>query len=579
MKRNRPRPPYSYWWWFTALAATCAFTLGLWGFQSVLAPTDKPRPSFWDSLYRTMQLFFLSWETPPPPIPWQLELARFLAAFVALSTVVVALCELLRDRVALLRLWFFRNHVVVCGLGPGGIDLVADLRGRGQRVVVIEAQEQHPDLGTSRRLGAIVLIGSPTDPWLLGQAGVDRAATLLSLCQEDAACIESLMNAYRLNANRLKGSLRCILLVFDPELRSLLLKEKKFQDPHGPILLELFNLYDIGAQVMLRESPAMFSPNEPRRLLIVGMGWLGQMLLERVVRAWHIERLDGRNIQGLNVIVIDRLIEGLETRLNSICPRNVGDYDLIIRQMDVQGDDFLAGKYLDQQDSGNRPDAAFVCLADDRLALLTVLRLRERFGPGLPIVVRMSSCKGVAGLLLSQSGQGVHSIGLLDLASTMQLVINAPIEMLAREIHRDYVLDRFSQGETRDSNQLLVPWHELADEFKESNRQAGAHLDAILQAIGCKKVPKRTLESLFRFSPDEVEALAKLEHKRWCEERKRNGWRFDPIKDVEKKLSPYLVAFEKLPETMQQSNRNVIQRIPVWLAKAGFAIECERGPS
>lgn len=588
MNRVGRRSSLTVWSW--CLAFAIAFALAMAGFPSYLAPPGKDpfAPTILlDSVYRSLQLFVLSGDWPSRPIPWTLQVARLLAAGVALSAVIVALFQLFRERVASFLLQRSRNHVILCGLGERGVALVEDLCEQRQKVVVIEGQENHPDLVVCRALGATVVIGSPVDAWVLSQARVDRAATVLSLFQDDAASIETLTRAYRLNAGRSHGHLRCIVQIFDHEMRRLLDKHESFKDQRIPVNLELFNLFDICAHVMLRESPALFRQGEPRRLLIVGMGWLGQMLLQRVVRAWQIDRLakqqnqaSGRpeptglswKLEPLQVIVVDRDRPNVEARLAAQGLMRKEDCEVFPYGMDVEGDDFLAGKFVPHQDTANTIDAAFICLPDDRLALLTAARLRERFGANLPVVVRMSSRSGAADLLTTPSMEDVHVVGLHDLASTMPLVVNATIEMIAREVHRDYVLDQFAHGQTAQSNLVLVPWHMLDQGLQESNRQAAGHIDAKLKAVGCEKFAVSAVERLFEFTTDEVERLARMEHERWCEERRRVGWTFGPTKDVHKKVSPALVTYDNLPDVTKEANRSAIRRIPVWLAKAGFGI-------
>ncbi len=506
----------------------------------------------------------------------------------AFTTVLGTLWQLFRDQVRLFRLKLQRNHVVLCGLGPQGIELVHDLCAKRQTVVIIEGQENHPDLVSCRAMGALVLIGSPLDRHVLDQAKVAQAGTLLSLFQEDAASIETLMLAYHLNHNRSQGSLRCILQIYDHEMRILLERYEIFKRERAPVVLELFNLFDIGAQLMLRESPALFGRGEPRRLLIVGMGWMGQILLQRAVRSWQIDRLAkqqekkqarpeptglGWQLDTLEVIVVDRdSKDDLKSRLTANHLIGMEGCQVCFREMDVLGIEFLAGKFLPQHDSGNTIDSAFICLPDDRLALLTAVRLRQRFGPGLPLVVRMSTHSGGAELLTTGATGAIHVVGLQDLANTMPLVTNATLEMIAREIHRDYVLDQFARNQTAETNSVLVPWDKLDEGLKESNRDFAAHLDTKLAGIGCEKYPVNPLDNLFEFTDVEVDALAQGEHQRWCEERRSKGWKFGPVKDVKKKLSPSLVDFDKLTEHGKESNRTAIRRIPVWLAKAGFGI-------
>jgi hypothetical protein len=566
-----------FWWWCIPLVAVCTFGLGWWGFREYFSTPGLQRPpSDGDSVYRALQIFFLNWEPLVHPIPWQLQVARFLGAFVALSAVFAALWELFHERLRRLILrWFYRRHVVLCGLGQGGVELVTNLRNRGRRVVVIESQEGHPGLGPCREQRAMVLIGSPSDPWNLREARIDRAEMLLSLFQDDAASIETFVQAHHLCAGREAGSLRCVLQVFDHEIRDLLRRHPTLHNPQAPTRLNLFNLLDVGAQVMLQESPVLYATPEPRRFLMVGMGWLGQTLLVRLARGWRVDQLDGHPTPagGRKVIVIDRDTAGLEARLRNACPSLAGVCQLDVQEpMDVQGEKFQAGKFLPQQDTGNTVDAAFVCLPDDRLALLTAFRLRERFGPRVPLIVSMTSREGLAQLLAAQTDPHIHVIGLRELTCTLHLVTTATEEMLAREVHRDYVQDQMRRDPNWPANPSMVPWHQLPEGLQESNRQAAADVWRKLEEIHWEAIPVREVRELRRLPEDDVDRLARQEHERWYRERWDAGWRYGEVKDVERKLSPSLVDYDKLPEAAKETNRAAVRRIPVWLARAGFEI-------
>ncbi|MEW6366954.1 MAG: RyR domain-containing protein [Acidobacteriota bacterium] len=74
-------------------------------------------------------------------------------------------------------------------------------------------------------------------------------------------------------------------------------------------------------------------------------------------------------------------------------------------------------------------------------------------------------------------------------------------------------------------------------------------------------------------TPEEVELLARMEHTRWCDERRAAGWRYaPPPKNVEKKPSPYLVAWEKAGEKTKDIDRDAVRSIPATLAQAGFQV-------
>jgi hypothetical protein len=64
-----------------------------------------------------------------------------------------------------------------------------------------------------------------------------------------------------------------------------------------------------------------------------------------------------------------------------------------------------------------------------------------------------------------------------------------------------------------------------------------------------------------------------MEHKRWCKERKLQGWIHKPgPKDIKKKSTPYLVSWEVLPEDIREYDRNTVRNLPSFLAQAGFQI-------
>jgi hypothetical protein len=48
-------------------------------------------------------------------------------------------------------------------------------------------------------------------------------------------------------------------------------------------------------------------------------------------------------------------------------------------------------------------------------------------------------------------------------------------------------------------------------------------------------------------------------------------------RDSERKLTPWLVPYEDLPDSEKQKDRDVITRIPVVLARAGFRIRRREG--
>ncbi len=72
------------------------------------------------------------------------------------------------------------------------------------------------------------------------------------------------------------------------------------------------------------------------------------------------------------------------------------------------------------------------------------------------------------------------------------------------------------RGAAPATNPAMVPWDELPEHLRESNRDQAGHIGVKLRAMGCRAgAPDRLDEPLFTFSADEVERLAWLEHDRW----------------------------------------------------------------
>ena len=74
------------------------------------------------------------------------------------------------------------------------------------------------------------------------------------------------------------------------------------------------------------------------------------------------------------------------------------------------------------------------------------------------------------------------------------------------------------------------------------------------------------------FGPDEIEQMAELEHDRWVSERRADGWKLGPERDVLKKITPYLVSWEELPDEVREWDREAVRRIPELLAAVGLEI-------
>jgi hypothetical protein len=290
--------------------------------------------------------------------------------------------------------------------------------------------------------------------------------------------------------------------------------------------------------------------------------------------------LDRSETKGerLRITLIDREAGKKKESLRLRYPQLERVCELVPVEVDIQAPEFERAGFLFDDKGRCDVTMVYVCLDDDSNALGAALTLRQRLRSlEVPIVVRMTYDAGLATLLPKEEekhkGPTVHAFGLLDHTCTPDLIFRCTYEILARAIHEDYVRNERAKGHTPETNPSAVPWGELEETYKKSNRRAAEHIRVKLDAIGCDIAITTDWDTpWFEFTPEEVELLAQMEHESWVEEKLSDGWRYSPTKDLENKTSPYLVPWNELPEEDKDGDRNQVRGLPAFLAKARFQI-------
>lgn len=571
-----------YKWELIGAFWVLAIALGYIGFSNYSSAAGQAH-TLWDNLYRTLQLFGLRAGDVSGPVNWELQVARFLAPAVAIWTALVALAVILRDQLLLLRLRLQKNHTVICGLGRKGLLLAERFLEDGEQVVVIEKDRNNDFIGRCRDSGAIVLFGNATNPRVLSRARVNVAKHLISVCGDDGINAEVAVHAREIVRNCKGRSLSCVVHVVDPQLCQLLREYEMGIGKLDTFALDFFNVFDSGARVMLNQCPPFGKTDEEKlfrtHIVVIGVGRMGQSLVVNAARKWR-DRGSG-NHKRLCVTLIDK---EAEKRMESLYLGHHGlDMlcELVPHNMDVRSPEFERAAFLFEHQEQYDMKAIYVCLDDDSLALATALKLGRQImtrNLRVPIVVRMTHDSGLATLLRVGECErnnfcGLQAFGLLDHACTPDLTHNCTYEVIARAFHEDYVQHQLAIGLTRDTNPSLLPWEELNEDMKDSNRSEAKHTLAKLNAIGCNIAMTGALDDqLFEFVPEEIKLMAKMEHERYVRERLAKGWRYGPIRDTRRKTNPTLIPWEQLSEEEKEKDRISVRNIPKFLSGVGFQI-------
>lgn len=143
-------------------------------------------------------------------------------------------------------------------------------------------------------------------------------------------------------------------------------------------------------------------------------------------------------------------------------------------------------------------------------------------------------------------------------------------ELLGRRIHEDYLEEQKSKAPVAEPN--LQDWEHLDEGLKRSNIEVAAHYEAKLGVVGLAVRPKPSAEiKLYKFSDEQIARMAEFEHARWNMERLQAGWRLGP-KDIERKVSPYLVSWAELSADIRKYDVDIVISIPERLREIGYEI-------
>ena len=537
--------------------------------------------SVFDYLYRSAQLIVMQSGDVPQPVPWQLDIARFMLPLLAAYTAVQALVSVFNEQLHFIRARYMKNHLVLCGLGERGFYIAQEFLKKGYQVAIIEKDEENPLLERIKNLGAVTVIGDGTDKEVLLKAGVHRAKYLVTVCADDGVNAEIALQARDLSPLNKKHTLTAYVHIEDYELCALLGGWSLVSSGSDLFRIEFFNVRERAAQLMLKEYPLTVQSNNANDIkeyvLIIGFNKLSKSLVLQAARnRWFENALDNYR---LKFIVVDKNIKDELDMLSIKYPKLTEVCEFITYRVELNSAEFEKADFLYNNEGRCRVSSIFICFDDDASNLIGAITLNRTLKhEQVPVVARMSSDSGLSKLINIGPGvldlEQVHTFSFLDRTCSVDAVLGGTFEVLARAIHDAYLAQQGEQGITLEGNPLILSWDKLPEDFRESNRRQAAHIEKKLQAIACSIVPLTDWEAAgFIFTLEEIDLMAQMEHERWVEERLSQGWRYrDAAKNIRKKTNPNLVKWEQLPENIKEKNRILVKELPTFLAKAGFQI-------
>ena len=160
-------------------------------------------------------------------------------------------------------------------------------------------------------------------------------------------------------------------------------------------------------------------------------------------------------------------------------------------------------------------------------------------------------------------------------------------EKLARVIHSRYLksMNSFSEGSLNiykemysafeNSSRFIADFNNLDEDIKLSNIDNAYHISTKLLSIGYIIQDRYDADietPLLALNEFEIETMARIEHDRWCWERRLSGWTYSDIRDNNRKLHNCLVPYDELDEAEKEKDRIMVRLIPYLLKDIGFVL-------
>lgn len=546
--------------WLIVLGiAAVALILGYLGLYEYLSrhpmlDYGRGRP---DIFFYDLQLFVLN-SAPAEgagPFPVTLGIARFLAPATTAAATVETVRLLLSEQ---LRRWSSASaskHAIVTGDGPTAVELARKLRAEYHKVVLISASPAAAEQVRAHRL--LDVSGDPTDAGTLRAAGLRRADVLYACAELSTTNAATALRAREISQADGRR-LTAFAQVRDAEISTALRARRIGVTDDPRFRLDFFSVEDTAARVLLDKHPLSPDGTGLPQVVIVGFGRLGRAVLHEIARRPH---PDGSLVR---VRIRGAGAGGLQDFL--------GLFPVVLRNCSVTCDDDAP-----QRPPVDEPALTFVCLPNNDDALNAGLAAAQTMtARSNRVVICMSEPSPFGSVLSTQRALLDDAEGRLTVFEVIEeACVPARIredlaDQLARAIHQAYVRNCEAHGDSPLTNHSMQPWEDLTEDLRQSNLAQAAHIGAKLDAIGCVVIPESAATPHFAFSDDEIDLLARLEHRRWVDERKGRGIVYGPVRDGNQ--HPDLVDWQYLSDTAREKDRDAIRELPMILWQAGFQI-------
>ncbi len=544
-------------WAVVGALTVTAFALGLMG----LFRLEGRRPWSWpDAIYFSLRLFAFDYdlggEGPDPYATgnWQLWVARFLAPTSTGLAVVKVAAQSVAKRIDLWRLRRWSDHAVIFGAGERGQHLALSLNHETEwkgKVAVVDKEEDTGKQDELRSHGILTIRGNATDPAILADARVDRAAVVVALTPNVEANLEVVLAASR-RSNEQRGQ----AFAYAPRSFATMFEgQKPFRrgDEAQKVECGFFDHNATAARVLVSKyapdiAATLFREQRGARILIAGDGEVLPELLGVLIAQCQFA---GSHLPHITLLTDDD--HSIARGFPIYHPQISLVVDLQKHLMPMAQMRSVSMQTLGKSATTQPFDLVFVACREDGDTLTLATNFAQQVPPDQSVIAGLTPStrleqKFERYFKNPQPLECVTLYNLLSLGCEARDVVRRELDQKAKEIHIKYFEERQKEGGKVGDSLAMHAWEDLRGDFRESNRSAADHMAIKVQILKISQ------------SEQTIELLAEAEHRRWMAERIVSGWRHATSRNDHKRLHHNFVPYAALSEADREKDRENVRK-------------------
>ncbi len=560
-------------------------------------------------LYDIFRLFFLEHDFEQDPIPLALNIARFLAPLLLATALLDVFYSFLKSKLdSIIIRWFYKDHVVFCGLGSKNYRRAKIFSDNKEKVVIIESKKDNSHLNDfTKKKNVKIIIGKANSDKNLQKANIVKAGKAFIACGNDlenlkiAKNIQGIFDSRKdqINAIRRKNQDRSMHLTINiTEFENEYLF-KKLEDKKGDLLdISSFNAYTRFAALLVD----LYSPDKyqlsfgrgdcPTHVLIWGDSKLALSVLIEAAHLYHFPEL-----KKLRITLIcsnqDQMSDQIKIRYPDI--ERLIDLTVLNKTALFNGGIEKLARDI---------SVGFVCEESSAAGFIVAKRLRQLFFNAYletdhlskklreteknqllghpPIVIADSNPEDFSEIFHNQEDYlkrlkiAKHNMFKEVFSKNMMVNGTELTDCIAKQIHNLYL--------GLNAAELNKAWELLTDAGKDQNRWAARHLFIKLRFLGLELKEGKPGEEHFEFNEvtyDQRKTMAIMEHRRWVAEKYLTGFtKGQPMGDKAfyKELKQYLnwhqdiVDWDQLDRSRQDIDK-ALSDIGIIAGRLGMKLE------